>query len=143
MQLNYLITQFSKTFLGFSLENLIVIDKNKFIYICDEFLLDINQDEKILISFPFTHDDFFWAPELIHVKKIPSFINYKVTYFSLGSLILHALLGEYNLIDFNEEDKIRQHNLKRLLNMLFIKKIILLYIRCYKRLLIMFNIWSV
>ena len=127
IQLNYLITHFSKTFLGFSPKNLIIVDKTKFIYVCDEFLLDINQEEnnennqKILISFPFTRNDFFLAPELIHIKEIPSFIHYKVTYFSLGCLILHGLLGEYNFIDWNEEDKLRQTNLKRLLNALLIK----------------------
>lgn len=121
IQINYLITHFSKTFLGFSPKNLIVIDKTKFIYLCDEFLLDINNDKNLLISFPFTHDDFFLSPELIHIKEIPSFVNYKVSYFSLGCLLLHGLLGEYNLIDWNEEDKIRQNNLKRLLNALFFK----------------------
>lgn len=121
IQLNYLITHFSKTFLGFSPKNLIVVDKTKFMYVCDEFLLDINQDEKLLISFPFTSDDFFLTPELIHVKEIPSFVHYKVTYFSLGCLILYALLGEYDLIDWNEEVKLRQTHLKRLLNALLIK----------------------
>ncbi len=121
IQLNYLITHFSKTFLGFSPKNLIVVDKTKFIYLCDDFLLDINEEEKLLISFPFTHDDFFFAPELIHIKEIPSFVHYKVSYFSLGFLILHGLLGEYDLIDWNEEDKIRQNNLKRLLNALLVK----------------------
>ena len=121
IQLNYLIKHFSKTFLGFSHKNLIIVDKTKFMYVCDEFLLDINHDENLLISFPFTHDDFFFAPELIHVKEIPSFLHYKVTYFSLGSLILHALLGEYDLINWNEEDKLRQTKLKWLLNALLIK----------------------
>ena len=40
-QLKYLISHFSQTFLGYSPENLIVIDKHKFVYLCDEFLLDI------------------------------------------------------------------------------------------------------
>ena len=90
-QLNYLITQFSKTFLGFSLKNLIIIDKSKFVYLCDEFLLDIIKNgengengEKMLIKSPFTRDDFFFSPELLSVKEIPSFVNYKVSYFSLG-----------------------------------------------------------
>ena len=71
-QLNYLITQFSKTFLGFSPKNLIIIDKIKFIYLCDEFLLDIIKNgengEKLLIKSPFTRDDFFFSPELLSVK---------------------------------------------------------------------------
>ena len=112
-QLNYLITHFSKTFLGFSLKNLIVIDKSKFVYLCDEFLLDIIKNgenvEKMLISFPFTHDDFFLAPELLSVKEIPSFVNYKVSYFSLGYLIMYCLLGDDDFIyseDLKEKDTI-------------------------------------
>ena len=112
-QLNYLITHFSKTFLGFSLKNLIVIDKSKFVYLCDEFLLDIIKNgenvEKMLISFPFTCDDFFLAPELLSVKEIPSFVNYKVSYFSLGYLIMYCLLGDDDFIyseDLKEKDTI-------------------------------------
>jgi hypothetical protein len=108
-QLNYLITYFSKTFLGFSLKNLIIIDKSKFVYLCDEFLLDIIKNgenvEKMLITFPFTQDDFFLAPELLSVKEIPSFINYKVSYFSLGYLILSCLLGD-DSEDLQEKDTI-------------------------------------
>ena len=111
-QLNYLITQFSKTFLGFSLKNLIIIDKSKFVYLCDEFLLDIIKNgengEKLLIKSPFTRDDFFFSPELLSVKEIPSFVNYKVSYFSLGYLILYTLLGndmESDSEDLQEKEK--------------------------------------
>jgi hypothetical protein len=109
-QLNYLITQFSKTFLGFSPKNLIIIDKSKFVYLCDEFLLDIIKNgENLLIKSPFTQDDFFFSPELLSIKEIPSFVNYKVSYFSLGYLILYTLLGhdiESNSEDLPEKDKI-------------------------------------
>ena len=110
-QLNYLITQFSKTFLGFSPKNLIVIDKSKFVYLCDEFLLDIIKNgengEKLLIKSPFTRDDFFFSPELLSVKEIPSFVNYKVSYFSLGYLILYTLLGhDSDSEELQEKDKI-------------------------------------
>jgi len=118
-QLNYLITQFSKTFLGFSPKNLIIIDKSKFIYLCDEFLLDIIKNgengEKILIKSPFTRDDFFLAPELLSIKEIPIFINYKVSYFSLGYLILYTLLGDdIDSEDLQEKDKIC-HRMKTLI----------------------------
>ena len=123
-QLNYLITQFSKTFLGFSLKNLIIIDKSKFVYLCDEFLLDIIKNgengengEKLLIKSPFTRDDFFFSPELLSVKEIPSFVNYKVSYFSLGYLILYTLLGhdmESDSEDLPEKDKI-SHQMKTLI----------------------------
>ena len=123
-QLNYLITQFSKTFLGFSLKNLIIIDKSKFVYLCDEFLLDIIKNgengengEKMLIKSPFTRDDFFFSPELLSVKEIPSFVNYKVSYFSLGYLILSCLLGDNidgDSEDLQEKDKI-SHRMETLI----------------------------
>ena len=120
-QLNYLITQFSKTFLGFSPKNLIIIDKSKFVYLCDEFLLDIiiKNGEKLLIKSPFTRDDFFLAPELLSVKEIPSFVNYKVSYFSLGYLILYTLLGhdvesDSDSEELSEKDKIN-HRMKTLI----------------------------
>ena len=120
-QLNYLITQFSKTFLGFSLKNLIIIDKSKFVYLCDEFLLDIIKNgengEKMLIKSPFTRDDFFFSPELLSVKEIPSFVNYKVSYFSLGLLILYTLLGDNidgDSEDLQEKDKV-SHRMKTLI----------------------------
>ena len=122
-QLNYLITHFSKTFLGFSLKNLIIIDKSKFVYLSNEFLLDIiknnnnENDEKLLIKSPFTRDDFFLAPELLSVKEIPSFVNYKVSYFSLGLLILYTLLGDNidgDSEDLQEKDKV-SHRMKTLI----------------------------
>ena len=105
-QLNYLISHFSKTFLGFSPENLIIVDKSKFVYLCDEFLLDIieNEENEVLIKFPFGNNDFFWAPELSLIKEIPSFVNYKVSYYSLGYLILYTLLGDDNFIKDDGEE---------------------------------------
>ena len=117
-QLNYLITQFSKTFLGFSPKNLIIIDKSKFVYLCDEFLLDIIKNgEKLLIKSPFTQDDFFFSPELLSIKEIPSFVNYKVSYFSLGYLILYTLLGN----DSDSEDLPEKDKISHRMNTLIIK----------------------
>ena len=118
-QLKYLITNFSQTFLGYSPENLIVIDKHKFVYLCNDFLLDIKNDNNdndndynVLISYPFKYDDFFMAPELYCIKEIPSFVSYKVSYFSLGYLILYTLLGDNidsDREDLQEKDKIKKH----------------------------------
>lgn len=118
-QINYLITQFSKTFLGFKPGNLIVLDKSIFVYLCDEFLLDIIENDKLFIKFPFTCDDFFWAPELLSVKEIPSFVNYKVSYFSLGCLTLACLLGDDDFI--KEGEQFRQDKLKNQMTTLSIK----------------------
>ena len=101
-------------------KNLIIIDKSKFVYLCDEFLLDIIKNgENLLIKSPFTQDDFFFSPELLSVKEIPSFVNYKVSYFSLGYLILYTLLGHDG--DSDSEDLPEKDKITHRMNTLIIK----------------------
>jgi hypothetical protein len=104
-QLNYLIRNYSKTFLGYNPKNIIIIDKNKYIYLSNEYLLDID-DEQVIITFPFSQNDFLMSPELLKITEIPSFINYKVSYFSFGYLLLYGLLGNDNLINDDFQEKI-------------------------------------
>jgi len=118
-QLNYLILHHSKTFLGFSPENVIVIDKNKFVYLSSEYLLDIH-NENIMITFPFSQNDFFMSPELLNIIDIPSFINYKVSYFSFGCLILYGLFGHDEFLK-KDDEKTSEENLKYIMNTISIK----------------------
>ena len=118
-QLNFLITNYSKTFLGYSPENLIVVDKNKYIYLSSEYLLNISNDQ-LLITFPFSQNDFFMSPELLNVKELPSFIDYKVTYFSFGCLLLYGFLGDDDFMT-NDDEKTSQEKLKIQMNTIFIK----------------------
>jgi len=60
-QLKYLITH-DKSFIGYSPENIIVIDDNKFIYLSNEYLTSI-QNNMIELTFPFTESDFYLSPE--------------------------------------------------------------------------------
>ena len=106
-QLNYLITNYSKTFLGYSIENLIVIDNNKFVYLSNEYMFDID-DEKIIITLPFSQKDIMITPELLKIKKLPSIVNYKVSYYNFGYLILYGLTGEDNLMNSDEESKSKE-----------------------------------
>jgi hypothetical protein len=92
IQLKYLILYENHTFLGYNTENIIVIDDNKFIYLSNEYLKEIetyNNKETIIVSSPFTPTDFFLSPELMTIKEIPSYIHYKTSYYSLGNLILY------------------------------------------------------
>jgi len=96
-QLNYLLKNKSSTFLGYNIENLIVIDDEKFIFLDSELLTEISRDtNQILISFPFKKTDFFVSPELLKISEIPSYVHFKTTYFSLGCLLLYALTSEYD-----------------------------------------------
>ena len=96
-QLKYLISYKNKTFIGYNTENRVVIDNNKFVYLSNEYLKDIDTNEEtIMISSPFTSKEYFLSPELLEVKVIPSYINYKTSYFSLGQLIVNLFSEDEN-----------------------------------------------
>lgn len=93
-QLQYLITNENHTILGYAIENIIVINDQRFIFLGEsELLKKIDEKEEILISRPFTQNDFFITPELQKIKSLPSYIHYKTAYYSLGCLALTILLG--------------------------------------------------
>lgn len=100
-QLKYLIIYENKTFLGYNKKNIIVIDDNKYIYLTNEYLKDIDKynDEIIMVSSPFTLNDFYLSPELKVIKELPSYIHYKTSYYSLGKLILDLFFEEDNTED--------------------------------------------
>ena len=104
LQLNYLQNKYKKTFLGYNPDNLIVVDGNKFIYISNEHLIDIDDEEEITITFPFSQNDFLMSPELCNIKELPAKAHYKTAYFSLGTIII---IGQIGNIDFlrDEYDK--------------------------------------
>ena len=93
LQLSHIILKEGKTIMGYSPENVIVINGDVFAFIGSEYLIDIDEECKddAIISFPFVSNDFFASPELLSIKEIPSRVHYKSTYFSLGCLILFAL----------------------------------------------------
>jgi hypothetical protein len=108
LQLNYLITKEFRTVLGYNPENLIVINDKKFAFLGSELVTTI-EDNMAQISFPFTKTDFFVSPELLKIKEIPSYIHYKTAYFSLGCLVLYALLADD---DFYHEYLKHEHSEK-------------------------------
>jgi hypothetical protein len=92
-QLHYLITEYSYTFLGYNTENIIVIDKNKYLFLDIDLMSEIDDQHNITIFYPFKKIDFFVSPELKKVSKLPCTIHYKTTYFSLGCLLLQCILS--------------------------------------------------
>ena len=98
-QLNYLIKNENSTILGYNKENIIVIDGETFAFLGSDLVTDINvvtdiNKEMVMISTPFTYKDFYIAPELLRINELPSYIHFKVAYFSLGCLILYALFSD-------------------------------------------------
>jgi len=94
-QLKYLINNYSMTIIGIDPKNIIVIDECKFIYLSSEYLTEINENnETCMVSFPIMFDNVLFAPELLNLKEIPSFVHYKSSYFSFGCLLLYALIDD-------------------------------------------------
>lgn len=93
-QLNYLIAIRSRAIIGYTPKDILVINENKFVFMGTELMMELMAENKALISYPFSETDFFVSPELLKVKELPSYIHYKTAYFSLGCLIIYALLGD-------------------------------------------------
>ena len=77
-------------------------------------------NEQVLITFPFSQNDFFMSPELLNIKELPSFIDYKVTYFSFGCLLLYGFLGDDDFMK-NDDEKTSEEKLKIQMETIFIK----------------------
>jgi serine/threonine protein kinase len=92
LQLNYLISVERQTILGYSPENIIVINDKKFAYLGSEFFSNI-ENNLTQVSFPFTVNEFYVSPELLKIKEIPSYVHFKTAYFSLACLVFYALLS--------------------------------------------------
>ena len=93
-QLNYLMQRYSKCFLGYYSTNVLVISYEgvkRFVYIPkSEDICDI-VDNTLRVSHPFTRHKLYESPETLAIKCIPSFINRKSIYYSLGCLVLDGL----------------------------------------------------
>jgi len=95
IQLNYLIEIENHTILGYNPEDILVINDTTFAYIGNELIGKIDEEtSNIMISCPYSTKDFFFSPEMLKIKEIPSYIHFKTSYFSLGLLIIYALLEE-------------------------------------------------
>lgn len=95
-QVSYLIEEESQCFYQFTPENIIVIDNSKFIYLSLNHLKKIIEGTE-LVKFvaPFDRDGFV-SPELLAIKSVPSNINYRTIYYSLGLLIMDCLFDYIN-----------------------------------------------
>jgi len=94
-QLNYLIEIENHTVLGYNPEEILVINDTTFAYIGTELIEKIDEDtQQVMISCPYSPKDFFFSPELLAIKEIPSYIHFKTSYFSLGLLIIYSALEE-------------------------------------------------
>lgn len=106
-QLHYLITIEHECFYEYIIENIIVIDDDKFIYISNEDLLKLSKTNKIQFTKPFNREGFI-SPEVFKINKIPSELNYKTIYYSLAVLAVYFLFDK----NINNNDLSNEENLK-------------------------------
>ena len=82
-------------FYGFGPNDILVVD-NLFLFCSTEYLFPITDDNFIFIE-PITNP-YFSSPEIIKLTILPSEINYKCCYYSLGILVVFCLLNKYLLV---------------------------------------------
>lgn len=108
IQLKYLIETHNETFIGYNINNVIVIDETTFVYISNEELCKI-EVEQITITYPFSRTDFYISPDISNIKEIPSTVHYKSVFYSLGCLILDCLLFKDE--EANEDEERTPHKI--------------------------------
>jgi hypothetical protein len=95
IQLEYLLTYENQTLLGYNPEEIIVIDDEKFAFLGSELVAEIDSGGSSLaiISCPFSSSEFYFSPEILKIKEIPSYVHYKTCYFSLACLLIYCIEG--------------------------------------------------
>jgi hypothetical protein len=92
-------------FYGFDLDDVLVIDNNKFIIANGKYLLPIEKNN--LIFNELFNKPYFNNPEIQNISSLPAKIHFKSCYYSLGCLITYLLLKTYLLVGNEKEiDKI-------------------------------------
>jgi hypothetical protein len=91
----YYLNELGYGFYGFDIDDILVID-NRFIFCSSQYLLELHNDTIIFTS-PIKQP-YFSSPELFKLTNLPSKINYKCCYYSLGVLTVFLLLNEYLLV---------------------------------------------
>jgi hypothetical protein len=86
-QIRYLLENESKCFYRVDTTNIIVIDGNKFIYLSQEDVKDVKENQ-IHIYRPIPKSQGYLSPELKNANSIPILVNYKTIFYSLGLFIL-------------------------------------------------------
>jgi hypothetical protein len=82
-------------FYGFNINDILIID-DTFIFCGAQHLLPLVDDSMIFycpIKTPY-----FSSPEIIELTTLPSEVNYKCSFYSLGVLVIFCLLNKYLLV---------------------------------------------
>jgi hypothetical protein len=100
-QLEHLIKNEDKCFYAYNPDNIIVIDDNKFIYLSENYLADIENKDDLIIVSPFDKErNCFMCPKIRQINELPFSLSHKTSYYSLCLFLIYALSCE---MDFLEE----------------------------------------
>jgi hypothetical protein len=97
-QLHYLLEKESKCFYTFTTDNIIVIDDCKFLYLSNEHLKEV-KNNNIRIYSPISKTIGYLSPEIQKASSIPIIINYRTIFYSLGLFVVSNLHNEDNETD--------------------------------------------
>ena len=100
-QIEYLMKYESSCFYTYEPENVIIINNNIYLYLSSNHLVEF-KNKKIRLNCIFEKNSYL-SPEIKNIKSIPSEVNHKTIYYSLGMLIIHILFDSDENID-NESD---------------------------------------
>jgi hypothetical protein len=92
-QLHYLLEKESKCFYTFAEDNIIVIDDCKFLYLSNEHLKEV-KNNNIYIYSPISKTIGYLSPEIQKASSIPIIINYRTIFYSLGLFVVTNLCNE-------------------------------------------------
>jgi hypothetical protein len=92
-QLHYLLEKESKCFYTFTTDNIIVIDDCKFLYLSNEHLKEV-KNNNIHIYSPISKTIGYLSPEIQKASSIPIIINYRTIFYSLGLFVVSNLCNE-------------------------------------------------
>ena len=91
-QIDYLSKEYNHTFYRINPNDILVIDFSQFLYISSDDLMPLTKSEtdEIIFTMPFCKD-YYISPEIKEITSLPSKINAKTIYYSLGSFIIDLL----------------------------------------------------
>jgi hypothetical protein len=116
------------SYIGFDLDDILVINKNTFLIINSEYILPLQKNENIMkIYFPPNKLPYFSNPELINMSTLPGTIYIQSLYYSIGVLVIFSLFNEYLLVaneikDWNTIDKSLLNKIKNTKIYWFLKR---------------------
>jgi hypothetical protein len=91
------------SFYGYNLDDIIVINDNTFFVASTKYLANINAKDYYIYFYKPIDKPYFSSPELNELTKLPSKIDYRSSYYSLGALILFCSTNIYIFSELTKE----------------------------------------